>query len=166
MIPNLLWKVPVFASSHLFVCARLSRDHNRLVCTHLGRPGLGSRGQILLEDKRGTTRSWNWRQWIRNSMRPCMEDTRQNVEIRRAVRQSGCNNVARIIVCIKTRVLQNLDVHGYKLMYEDKFDHIASQTTCSTTTPYPYTHPHYPPIRAWPSLKLPLKHTQSVRWHN
>ena len=30
MNSNLLWKWPVFASSHLFVCSRLSRDHNRL----------------------------------------------------------------------------------------------------------------------------------------
>ena len=45
-----------------------------------GRLRIGSKmkwgkGQILLENKRGTTRSWNWRQWRRDSMRPCMEDT-------------------------------------------------------------------------------------------
>ena len=34
------------------------------------------RWQILLESRRGTKRSWNWRQWRRNSTRPCMEDTK------------------------------------------------------------------------------------------
>ena len=90
-----------------------------------------------------------------------MEDTRQNVD--RAVRQSGCNNVAKLSCALKLECYKTWTCMAISLMYKDKFDLIASQTTYSTTEPYPYTHPHYPPIRAF---KSPLKYTQSVQWYN
>ncbi len=73
--------------THFTATTRQEVERNRLKIKSTMKWG---RGKILLdrENKRDTTRSYNWRQWIGDSMTPCMEDT-SHYPKDRAVGQSG-----------------------------------------------------------------------------
>ena len=60
-------------------------------------------GKGPIGEQKGHYQELKLRQWIRNSMKPCMEDTRQYKLKVRAMEQSGFNNVQPSFACVLIR---------------------------------------------------------------